>query len=313
LYLVPDDVKRRILRRYRRRSREVVVDERFRGWAWEHPPLDPPYDIYLPLSEIASRYCETMRDIYLRHVEHIRKPTNVKMIEGRLYHQAVTQAFEIAKRILYSEGVLTGNDLTERMNAVRDATLDKMLREVPRPEIVPEKGWDKDACRKNMLWLWNTTASQIAASVDRVLSTQPYIGLDALVNTAVPVVVEQRLDGRNIGLSGHLSADAYGSEGIIMDIKTGRLRRFHRFTTTGYALVIESIHEYPVDVGCIIYCWFDNPERPTVKYDVHSIDEPLRQEFVDLRDDAMRIVYEERDPSLPQHCYEDCPYWEYCH
>jgi len=254
-----------------------------------------------------------MRDIYLRHVEHIRKPTNTRMILGRLYHETVTQTFERAKRILYAKGKLTGNELSARMQEIRDDVIDLLLQRVRGPEVERGLPWSPDECRSNMVWLWNTTLSQIAASVDHVLTTQPYIGLDALVNTAIPVVVEQKLDGKNLGLSGHLSVDAYGQEGIVMDIKTGRLRRFHKLTTTGYALVIESIHEYPVDVGCIVYCWMDQGTAPTVNYDVHTIDEPLRQEFIELRDQAMKVVYDERDPGLPNQCYEDCPYWEYCH
>ncbi|MCF2138274.1 MAG: type I-A CRISPR-associated protein Cas4/Csa1 [Candidatus Thorarchaeota archaeon] len=303
-----------MLRRYRRRSREVVVDERFRGWAWQYPPIDPPYDIQLSLSEITGRYCATMRDIYLRHVEHVRKPTTPKMISGKLYHETAALAFENAKKILYSIGKMTGSELVQHMSEIRDRVIEDLLNRTKKPDVVDRGGeYAPKIWGKNMLWIWDTSTSQIAYSVDAVLSTQPYLGLDALVNTAIPVVVEQRLDGRNLGLSGHLSADAYGQEGIVMDIKTGRLQRFHRLATAGYALVIESIYEYPVDVGCIIYCWFNTAPEPQIKHDVHSIDEPLRQEFLELRDEAMKLVYDERDPGMPDQCYEDCPYWNQCH
>ncbi len=314
MYLIPENVKRRLLRRYRKRSREVVVDERFRGWSWEYPPLDPPYDIHLSLSELAGRYCESMRDIYLKHVEGIKKPTTAKMIMGGLYHEIVALVFENAKRGLYSLGQVTGTELGNHLTEIRDDVIEDMMNKTRKPDVTDRGGgWNPETISTNLAWLWDYAVSQIIASVDRVRADQPYIGLDALVSTALPIVVEQKLDGRNLGLSGYLSADAYGSEGVVMDIKTGRKWRFHRLATTGYALVIESIHEYPVDVGCIIYCWLEGAPKPTVKYEVHSIDEPLRQEFIENRDDAMKIVYDERDPGLPTKCYEDCPYWHHCH
>ncbi|NWF94514.1 MAG: type I-A CRISPR-associated protein Cas4/Csa1 [Candidatus Thorarchaeota archaeon] len=307
-------MRRRLLRRYRRRSREVVVDDRFRGWAWEVPPVDPPYDYQLALSELASRYCESMRDIYLRHVEKKRKPTNAKMIEGGLYHSVIASAVQNAKRELYNMTRASGHELGVRLVEMRDQVIDDMIKTARRPEVVGRGGtWDETRVRSNMEWLWDYEASQMVATVDRVLAAQPYIGTDALVHSAVPVVVEQKLDGRNIGLSGQLSADAFGMEGVVLDTKTGERRQFHRFSTTGYAMVIESIYEYPVDVGCIVYCWFRKPVPPTIEYDIHQIDEPLRQEFLELRDEAMRLIYNQRDPGMPALCYEDCPYWEECH
>ncbi len=314
MYILPESVKRRLLRRYRRRSRQIATDERFRGWAWEVPPIDPPYEYYLSLSEISSRYCQTMRDIYLRHVEKKRKPTTAKMIEGKLYHEVASSVVEHAKRILYSDGKMPGGELFRRLEEIRSDVITDATSGLRPPEIqVPNRVWDLSRITRNMVSLWDYQANQIAASLDRVLSTQPYAGIDAIVNLAIPVVVEQKLDGRNLGLSGYLSADAYGVEGIVFDIKTGIQRRFHRLATTGYAMVIESIYEYPVDVGCIVYCWFGDDSRPSIKYDVHVLDEYLRQEFLEVRDTAMKLIFDERDPGLPAKCYEDCPYWEICH
>ncbi len=314
MYQLPEDVRRRLLRRYRRRSREVIVDDRFRGWAWEIPPVDPPYDYLLTLSELASRYCTSMRDIYLKYVEKKRRPTNTKMIEGGLYHSVIASVIHNAKREMYNLVRPSGNELRRELTEIRDEVIGDMLRNARRPEMTDRGGiWDEDRIRRNMEWLWDYEMNNIVAAVDRVTSIQPYIGTDALVHAAIPVVVEQKLDGRNIGLSGQLSADAFGMEGVVLDMKTGEQRPFHRFATTGYAMVIESIYEYPVDVGCIVYCWFRRPLPPTVEYDVHNIDEPLRQDFLELRDSALRLIYEQRDPGLPEACYTDCPYWYECH
>lgn len=314
MYQLPENVRRRLLRRYRRRSREVVVDDRFRGWAWEVAPIDPPYDYELPLSELTGRYCESMRDIYLKHVEKKKRPTNAKMIEGGLYHSVVASVILEAKRELYSLMKPSTSELGNHLTSIRDEVIDDMIEHARRPDITEEVGkWDAVRMRPNMVWLWDHEVNQIVATVDSIVSAQPFIGVDALVNSAIPVVVEQKLDGRNIGLSGQLSADAFGSEGVVLDIKTGERRQFHRLSTTGYAMVIESMHEYPVDVGCIVYCWFRKPIPPTIEYDLHQIDEPLRQDFLELRDLAMKLIFDQKDPGLPPVCYNDCPYWSECH
>lgn len=314
LYILPIEVKKRLLRRYRRRSREVIVDERYRGWAWELFPVDPPYEYLLSLSELASRYCESMRDIYLKHVEGRQRPSTPKMIAGSLYHAAISAVIEHAKRVLYTQGKISGEELGVFLTQVCDDVVDSLMKSAGSPEIADRGGvWSPSRIRENMIWLWDYEVNQIVAAVGQVLTAQPHIGLDALVNTAIPVVVEQKLDGRNIGLSGHLSADAFGSEGIVLDIKTGARRRFHRLSTTGYALVIESIHEYPVDVGCLVYCWFSDRHQPRIEYDVHTIGEPLRQELLEMRDSAMKLIHDQYDPGLPSKCYSDCPYWDACH
>jgi CRISPR-associated protein Csa1 len=314
VYFLPDEVRRRLLRRYRKRSREVVVDERLRGWAWEFAPIDPPYDYLLPLSELAGRYCDSMRDIYLRHVEKKKKPTTANMIEGRLYHEAVSLVILNAKKGMYAEGLKRGDELGGFLTQIRDKVLDEILSGTKPPVIRTRGGnWDPKRIRANLDWIWNYETHQIVAAIERILTLQPFIGLDALVNASIPVVSEQKLDGRNLGLSSHLSADAFGVEGVVLDIKTGRRRHFHRLATTGYAMVIESIYEYPVDIGCIVYSWFRDGLPPPIEYDVHTIDEPLRQELLERRDDAMKLIYDQRDPGLPPQCYEDCPFWDECH
>lgn len=290
------------------------MDDRFRGWAWEYSPVDPPYDYLLPLSEIAGRYCESMRDIYLHHVEKKRKPRTGKMVEGALYHKIVSSCVEHAKRTLYSMGIIDGNELGTILNQLKSEVIEDQLKRAPKPSPANRNGqWNMKTIRENMTWLWEYEVNQIVAAVERTRTVQPYIGLDALVNSAIPIVVEQKLDGRNLGLSGYLSADAFATEGVVLDLKTGEKRYFHRIATTGYAMVIESIHEQPIDVGCIVYCWLRDGIPPRVDYDIHSIDEPLRQEFLELRDEAMKLVYDQRDPGLPSKCYEDCPYWDECH
>ena len=151
------------------------------------------------------------------------------------------------------------------------------------------------------------------ARLDAVLARQPYLGPDALVALTLPITIEQRLDGRFLGLSSHLSTDAFNmAEPMMVDLKFGRRESFHRLTTAGYAMVMESLTESPINVGCVVHAWFKDGQL-RFERDFHLISDELRQWFVEARDELARLIDEEIDPGLADECYETCPYWKVCH
>jgi CRISPR-associated protein Csa1 len=300
MYFLNQEEKQLLLRRLLPQARESEVHPDLRGWNWHQPPLSPIYEARLGLYEIAGTYCPTSRDVYWRRVEGVNAPPNVPMVEGQALHRVITTIILEAKRIIYREGL----DCLEGLAGLERPG--DFLGDLPLPrgtEGVEEK---IDA-------LWCFEVHRIVARVGDVLARQPHIGPDSLVALALPVVVEQKLDGSFLGLSSHLSSDAFlFSEPMILDLKFGERRDFHRLATTGYALVMESIYEYPINVGCIVYPSFRGP-RVLVERDFHLIDDELRQWFIEERDERMRMVEEELDPGLAEECYELCPYWGVCH
>lgn len=112
--------------------------------------------------------------------------------------------------------------------------------------------------------------ARVAARIQDALIKQPYIAEDSLAAQAIPVV-EQKLDGTFFGLSQNLSADAFiYAEPMVLDMKFGEPKKFHRLSATGYALVMESIHEFPINLGCIVYSDFKG-DRLVIKKDIHII------------------------------------------
>lgn len=124
-------------------------------------------------------------------------------------------------------------------------------------------------------------------------------------------VVEQKINGTFLGLSAHLSVDAcLLAEQIVLELKFGERKKFHHLQTTAYALAMEVVYEFPVNLGCIVYARFKNG-RLFVERDLHIIDDELRQWFIEERDAKMRLVEEAIDPGVQQ-CYETCPYYGHC-
>ena len=125
-------------------------------------------------------------------------------------------------------------------------------------------------------------------------------------------VVEYKLDGSFLGLSGGLRVDAISPMGVVLDLKTGSRTSFQELYTTGYALVLEALYEVPYDVGCLVNLDFSPHGTPIIKRWFHMIDEPLRQQFIEERDEKMRIVAEQEDPGVPERCPRDCSFIDVC-
>jgi CRISPR-associated protein Csa1 len=122
-----------------------------------------------------------------------------------------------------------------------------------------------------------------------------------------------KLDGRHLGLSQHLSVDGVSFPNLtVFELKFGQRRDFHRLSTTGYALVIESLFEVPIDVGCVVYVRLADG-RVSLERDFHLIDDELRQVFIEERDEKMRLIAVEIDPGLPNQCPSSCPYLRACY
>ena len=301
MYFLSEEERRYVLRKLVPEARREPVHEELRGWNWHQPPLAPIYEAPLGLWEVAGHYCQSGRDLFWRRVEGHKVPPNAAMIVGGALHRLVTRLILAAKRAIYAHGRLSP-DLLGQLEA---PPLDE-----PEVERLPE------AARQALLAQAEVLAAferrRIAGRVEDILARQPHIGPDALAAWALPVVVEQRLDGRFLGLSSHLSVDAFAfGEPMIADLKFGPRQPFHRLTTTGYALVLESLTEMPIDVGCVVYPSFVNGAL-RLERDFHRLDDELRQWFVEARDERMRLVEEGIDPGRPAQCAEDCPYEALC-
>lgn len=282
------------------RAREAKISNELRGWSWAQPPLQPTYDLKLGLFEIANRYCPTGRDLYLRRVMDVKVKPNQAMVEGAIFHKTLAQAITRAKRLIYQSGV-------DHFDEVKKSLLEP---DCDLPDGLTEEARKHLTQKVNILWKFE--AEKIVSRVEEVLSKQPHISEDSLVFKAIPVVVEQKLDGSYLGLSSHLSVDAIAVfTPLIFDLKFDIKRDFHKLSITGYTLVAEANYEFPIDIGCIAYGEFrDN--RLRVNKESFVIDDELRQNFIEERDERSRMIYEEIDPGKPAECYSDCPYRAVC-
>lgn len=312
MYFLSPEEHKYVTRRLLMEARRDEVHPDLRGWNWAQPPLVTSRRLKLGVSDIASLYCNTGRDIYLKKVGQVGFRANEAMVEGLLLHRVISEAFTKAKVILYAEPEITSTEFQKRL-----VDIDLVKEAAAWGFRLEEKGDGLPPLTSAMLekgkLLWEFEKTRIAYRIDDIRSRYPYCEADAFVFLVMPVVVEQRLDGAFLGLSQNLAVDGYiFSQGMVVDLKFDPLPRdFHRLTTTGYAMVMESLYEFPVDLGCIVYVQFKEGQV-RIKRDFHHISDELRQWFIEERDRKMRLIEEEIDPGKPEGCYEICPYRDIC-
>jgi len=224
-------------------SRLNPVPEELRGWNWHSPPIKPYYDIKLPMYLICGNYCSSGRDVYFAMVEKVRGEEEFPLTLGKCIHNALAEAVRQAKRLNFDS----------------------------KP---PEFGDERINRAVKLVWEYTITACKSAFL--RTRAEQPYASEEDIILTSMPFLVEHRLDGSLLGCSGIISVDCYDYlHNIVFDVKVGEGRG--RLYTTGYALVIESIYEIPVDIGCVINLNFG--ENLSITKDLHCIDANLRSRW----------------------------------
>lgn len=301
----------RRLRLLRRELGFKGVSEELRGWSFDSPPVEPPSrSVLFSVSELAGRYCSSMRDIYLRRVLGVKAPASVKTARGVVLHNLNRELLLSIKRLLFSGDAHCGFELVEAVSPLMVGLVEKAL--LYADYMLSGVGEDvKAQLRDEALAFCRFLAVQAAARLDQALSKHPNSDVDSLVSIAVPPIAERKVDGSLVGLSKELSVDVYTPFNAVADLKTGEEREFHPYALAGYALALEADEGVPVDYGFVVYVRFPGPV-PSFKVKCFVIGDELRREFIEIRDEAYELVSASRDPGKPPNCPIYCPYHPVC-
>lgn len=282
MFMPTAEERKRLLRGTIPRARKLGVDDSLRGWSWSSPPLLSPYEVPLGLAEVANAYCPTGRDVYARRVLVETPEPNEKMLLGGVLHATLRDWIVHAKKTLYGRGA---EDPEEAMQEIR------AFPEPQLPEARAIVSYETDA---------------IEFRLREALGQFPRIGTDALVVQVLPVTLGQMLDGSFLGLSRHLSTDLLnlGEPCVLNVVFNDEKRDFHPLTLAGYALVLEAVYEFPVDVGVTVYANIE--DRLHIQREFTTLGDELRMEFIETRDEKQRMVADELDPGPCEGCEEWC-------
>ncbi|QKR00728.1 type I-A CRISPR-associated protein Cas4/Csa1 [Metallosphaera tengchongensis] len=265
----------RQLRRLHSYRASDPVDEDLRGWNYHTPPVKPRSYLSLSIGDVAYRYCETKRDVYLRKVIKVKGEQTPLLSLGQQVHEIIASSSRDISRLL-AQGL-------------------------PPYEVLEVVGRRR----------YGNCSSPYCEKVKKAFSF--FLLSDASDSSEfIPMISEFRVDGSPLGLSRWLSADAVAQLSMVVEIKVGNPQDFHRLALSGYALALESALELPIDFGALIYVNGLNNRFPDIRTEVYYISTDLRKEFLDARDEVIEMVIEEKDPGLSSSCSTGCPFYSYC-
>ncbi len=237
-------------------AEKYKVQAELRGWNWDRPPVKPNHYLGLGVSEVAYFSCCPEEAIKMKLG---KKEVNDSMLFGLMVHKVFMSVVnEINAMVL--KGLrpwLISTILMKRSNAVvrsftNDRSLQEKLSELYRALTILFVG---DVASEMML-------------------NNPY--------TPKPIMIsEYVINGIPLGLSKRLRADAV-SEGMVLELKTGKIQKWHRIQLAGYAMALESQIEQPVDYGALLSI---NVDKLKLEVSGVFIDEGLRSEFLEARNE----------------------------
>uniref|UniRef100_A0A0F2LKI4 CRISPR-associated protein Cse1 n=1 Tax=Candidatus Aramenus sulfurataquae TaxID=1326980 RepID=A0A0F2LKI4_9CREN len=265
----------RQLRRLHSYRASDPIDEDLRGWNYHSPPIKPRAYLSLSIADVAYRYCDSKRDVYLRKVLKMKGEQTPSLTLGQQVHELIALISRDVTRLL-AQG-LPAYEVLEVINKKR----------------------------------YSTSFSPFLEKFKKAFAF--YLLSDASDSSGfIPLISEFRVDGTPLGLSPRLSADAISQISMVVEVKVANYQDFHKLALAGYALALESAFELPVDFGALIYVNGINEKHPEIRTEAYYLSTDLRKEFIDTRDEVIDMLLEEKDPGLASNCQSSCPFYSYC-
>ena len=284
------------------RGMPCEVSEELRGWSWSSPPLLYTYSFQLPVSDLASGFCESGRFVYLKYVAEERERPNWRLRRGSLVHHVLSESSRAAKSIVL-RGVLDPQEFKSEF--VEEGR--KVL------SSCKEQFKDLKDVEKVFELLWLRAADAFSSELSRAASRSPYLPIDGLAFLVAPFTTEFPIDGSLIGLSKTLRVDLMVYPNILAEVKTRRWHPDYEIGLAAYALAFESQYEVPINHGVVVLVRIDASKGDLKVYErLVRISDSLRQAFIDKRDGYARIIEDSVDPGKAKSCDPDCPYLHVC-
>ncbi|BAN89816.1 type I-A CRISPR-associated protein Cas4/Csa1 [Aeropyrum camini] len=257
------------------------VSPELRGWRWDSPPVKPKAYLGLGVSEVAYRYCPTYRDLYLRR-RGVRPEITAQVEAGSSIHEAFHRAARGVRGLLM-KGYPPWRAAYILLSSSRETGLSGAALELYRQLVV--------------MWTGEAAASQLE-------------GREWGVGW-LPWLSEYLVDGSAIGLSSRLRVDGLAEAGVVVEIKYGWTGDRHMVGLAGYALALESQLEVPIDYGILVSVRNGGGGLRVSSRPVY-IDDVLRTEFIDARDEAIEVLLSGGDPGMPRECPSSCLFYNHC-
>jgi CRISPR-associated protein Csa1 len=288
---------------------KIEVSEELRGWKHSDYPLRPPSSSKISVGDLSLEFCRTGRLFFLRYVQKTKEVEKPLLARGKYIHSVFSAAITTAKRIILSESAKDGSSflpIFQEEGIKVKSVLSKEFDFLSRSEGEERIGrlFDK---------IWGMAANTYSYQLDKTVTRSPYLSLDGIVSSVVPVLTEFPLDGTSLGFQKSIRVDALVLPSLIVEVKTREVKQEHKIGLAAYAMIFESLFSTPVDYALILNLRLDKEAKDMKVYEeLVPISDSLRTATIERRDVALKIVDDGIDPGKPDSCSKDCPYYEAC-
>jgi CRISPR/Cas system-associated exonuclease Cas4 (RecB family) len=268
----------------------------------------------LSVEQIASKYCPVRRDLYLQVIKKNQGRKTSGRIAGPLIEAYCKGLLDSDTRLC-----LSYEDLQASVESYTKSFVKKHQRQFDDLEKEARYGGREDALGEFLLRLEYTARYEIAIlGADWLLRRFGRKGVRPLLSQ-VPIKYEQDVlkiePAEHVGIGELASPDFIITEPLaIGDVKSGDvLKRFHLHACAGYAIAYESQFGVgnEVNYGVIYFFETHGTALSTAQCYAFLIDNSLRQEFLNARDEAYRVL-QSPAPPLPLVGEDQKIYCTYC-
>jgi len=257
----------------------------------------------LSVSNIADKHCPTRRDLYFyKGINRLRRAREQQLWGNKAgyiveeYVESVLRSKAWKATKAYSEVIKKRNGCHSRFIKENRESLNRLEELEVSPSV---KEGDTD-------WLLTLLSHNGRAELGLNILHSLLKENDSLDAKHVQIKEKVKSHPTQIGMNSPVIPDFIIPEfGIVGDIKTGvEFAPFFQLTCAGYALAYENENGHTINWGIIYFFPTRNPSayvRPITFAQVYifPIDDELRQWFLDIRDEAYRIISRRDPPSFP--------------
>lgn len=301
---------------------------KLRGYKLDDPVVIPS-DFLMPkvdgkfrtlsVERVASKYCPVRRDLYLDKVRKVKTKRTWGQIAGKLIESFCIELLDSYTRLYRMNHHPSYNDLrTYAENYTKQFVESHKNKFDELEKLATDNEPENDP--SHLL-----TALQYTAQHELSM-----LGVDWLVRRSnksrtLPLLRQVPLKYKSndleiapnerIGVGSLATPDFIITRPLVVgEVKTGLdLKRFHLLACTGYALAYESQYGLgcEVDYGAIYFFGTHNSTFSPAQNHIFLIDDRLRQEFLNARNEAYGVI-QSPEPPVPLIGYEEKEHCTHC-
>lgn len=290
------------------------ISDEFRGYSWHDLIVPIELRLDLPFNMVAYKYCDSGRYLYFKKILKLPDPKNYERLRGDYLDSALLGMITDTAKYLNMMDNPQCMNIHSFLHELGSRKLRKAAKELEKEKILTEQ--QKAEIFRLVRSVLEFECCMMAARIQYLVAKTRDVTISSLHNLAIPILVENRITARDMGISEKMTPDFVFAPCVLGDFKSTKFdsnNLSYRIAVTGYALAYEKTNHADVDVGCILHLDVDRTrETPLYELDAFVIKDEYRKAFITQRNMMLSMVHAGKDPGLASKCPSNCPFLKHC-